>query len=793
MRFFAVRATLLCLCIFLFYLVSLSQENSLSPSGVSLPVYFGKSSPLKDLQIIKVEPDSADGKAGLIVNVNRLAGENTAFGNFGLDPALQNSFPAKERGGIIRNFEGVGNLQYKLPPDTEGDVGKNHYIQMINMSFAVFDKTGNMLYGPAPNLSLWQEAPAPWSSFSNGDPIVLYDEQADRWLLSELSFPYHPNGPYYFKIAISATADPLGSWFLYGYEYDYFCDYPKIAVWHDGYYLTTNNNEWVNSQWDFHAVGISVFERDSMLSGSPSARRIFYDFYPNQQPWSMLPADFDGSPPHDNTPARLAYLREGATDRIFIYKAVTDWQNIANSSVGYMNTLFPAPFDDQLPDGISQPDNAPYLDPMTNRLMYRLQYRLFDDYECMVTNHTVNRGDQVAAIRWYEFRNYGSGWEIHQQGTYSPDGVHRWMGSAAMDGYGNIAVGYSVSGDTVYPSIRYSGQTTGAPSGILDVAESMIIDGSGVQTNPYHRWGDYSAMSVDPVDQTTFWYTQQYYEITGDRSWQTRIASFHINDYLTLAVNAAEDTLCQGNSTQLSATVGGGSGNYSFLWRSSDGGFNSVEQNPVVSPQVSTLYICLAEDGVTSKSDSIAVVVNPEPLVEAGPDTIICSNQIFEITEANVNHYAGVFWKTSGDGTFDRPDILHPVYAPGAEDILAGNALLSLNALPLSGCDGKSDSLNLIIDPCTGTGSDHWSDQHIEIYPNPAGKVLNVRFAEKIPDEFTLRFYSLSGQLIETRMYDGYGKRRDFTVDLSGSDKGVYLLHIQAGDKAFSFRVLIFN
>ncbi|MCF8365789.1 MAG: hypothetical protein K9H16_08410, partial [Bacteroidales bacterium] len=627
-------STLLIICFDL-----LAQDNQIKPLHVSTPSYFAKSLPLKSLQVIKPELSNTPCEKGEIENHDRLIGENQNTLKPEWDPVLQTNDSRELRGGILQNFEGIANLQYKIPPDTEGDVGRNHYIQMINMSFAVFDKSGNLLYGPASNLSLWQNAPEIWASYSNGDPVVLYDELADRWVLSELSFPNHPNGPYYFKLAVSETGDPLGSWFLYGWEYEYFCDYPKLSVWHDGYYLTTNNNVWINSQWDFHAVGVSVFERDRLLEGSPDARLIFYDFYPNQQPWSMLPADFDGTPPPPDTPAYLAYLGEGATDRIFLYQAVTDWQNISNSSIGYLNTLLPESFNDELPAGIPQPENAPWLAPMSNRLMYRLQYRHFENFDCMLANHTVNRGDDVAGIRWYEFRDYGSSWEIYQQGTYAPDHLHRWMGSAAMDGYGNIAAGYSVSGISTYPSIRYAGQTSDALPGIFDVAENSIIEGSGVQTNPNHRWGDYSAMQIDPVDQTTFWYTQQYYETTGDRSWQTRIAAFHINDYLELNLSTENDTICLGDEIQLFATATGGSGNYSFSWHSNPPGFQSEEQNPLVSPTTNTHYFCQVVDGVNQKTDSTAVYVNPPPTIYAGSDTLICSNQMYLAADASAENF----------------------------------------------------------------------------------------------------------------------------------------------------------
>ncbi|MEZ5083385.1 MAG: hypothetical protein R2750_08050 [Bacteroidales bacterium] len=676
----------------------ISQERKYSPSKIEYPVYFHKTLPLREMKIIIPPTDTSSHVETIhhfdnnpwIVNYSNLK-------NLSIDLALQYTQGTEKSGTIIENFKGMDNIQYKIPPDTDGDVGTNHYIQMINMSFAIFNKKGTIVYGPASNLSIWQEAPAPWSNTSNGDPIVLFDEVAHRWMISELSFPNHPYGPYYMKIAISATEDPTDSWYLYGYEYEYFCDYPKLGIWHDGYYLTNNNNFWDGSQWDFHAVGVSVFERDSMLIGSPEARRIFFDFYPNTIPWSVLPTDFDGTPPSSITPAYLACYKEGTSDWIFIYKVVTNWQDIYSSSMFLMNSLLPSPFTGNIPNGITQPDNAPYLSSMSNRLMYRLQYRNFEDYECMVANHTVNRGDGIAGIRWYEFRNNGTGWEIYQQGTYSPDNNHRWMGSIAMDGYGNIALGYSVSSDQTYPSIRYTGRSHDAPLGVMNEAEKIIIDGSGVQTNPYHRWGDYSCMSVDPTDQTTFWYTQEYYETTGDRSWDTRIASFNINDFLTLDLSYSNETVCEGDSIQLFASPNGGSEIYSYLWSSNPPLPETTDQNPIFIPQVTTTFFCTVHDGVNSVLNKVLIQVIPSPEVYSGHDTTLIAGEPLVLFEATASDYEMLEWSTNGNGYFDDPYFLNPTYYSGIADI--GIIELMLNVQGYYPCGNFTSILNLEVLP----------------------------------------------------------------------------------------------
>jgi hypothetical protein len=770
--------------------ISLSQNDILFPAKSKTITLLGKTSDLRDLKILTPVPVAKDSVDGEIKNQHKFPPYPAPEKKFDFDPALQYKNGIEKRCGVIQNFEGTGNLQYKLPPDPVGAVGTNHYIQMVNMSFTVFDKSGNELYGPAPLLTLWQEIPEPWAQISSGDPIVLYDELADRWLISELALPNHPLGPYFLKVAISETPDPLGAWYLYNIEFEHFCDYPKVSVWPNGYYFTTNNLEWTGSQWSFHGVGITVLERDSVLIGSAGARKVYFNFHPNTQPWSMLSSDLDGPPPPEGTPAYLAYIRDGEVDRIFVYKATINWENINNSTLLWMDNLLPESFSGNLPGGITQPEGAPYLATQSNKLMFRLQYRYFDDYEVLVANHTVNRGDEIAAFRWYELRKYDNNWEIHQQGTYSPDPNNRWMGSVAMDGYGNIAAGYSVSGTQVYPSIRFAGRTADAPAGILNLEEQSIIEGSGVQLNPNHRWGDYSCMSVDPADQTTFYYTQQYYETSSDRGWQTRVAAFHINEFLTLTLQASNDTLCAGDMVQLFAYPEGGSGNYSFSWTSIPPGFSSMEQNPVATPQTGTTYFCTVNDGVNTKNASIIITVNPPPLVYAGADTTICDDENFYIEMASAENFALLLWETSGDGSFDENSILNPTYYPGISDIFLGNVVLTLSAFPLAGCNEAQDDLELTIDACTGLLPEP-EKLNLTIFPNPTKGYVYCYFTGNEKISATIFLYSLAFQTatkISTELSAG---KQNLLIDASLLRRGTYLLLVKTNRGNLTDKILV--
>lgn len=435
----------------------------------------------------------------------------------------------------VRNFEGIGNISGVYPPDTQGDVSINYYLQVVNMNFEIWDKSGTILFGPVPLGTIWQGIPAPWNTTNNGDPVVLYDQAADRWIISQFSLP---NGSQFAElIAVSQTADPTGSWYRYIFHFGTkMPDYPKLGVWPDAYYLSFN--QFVGgSGWG--GVGACALERSKMLTGDTTARIVYFDLGSSSDPGSMLPSDWDGTiTPIANEPDYFAYFNDWSslTDQyINIWAFHVDWTNITNSTFSEVYSLVTAPFNSvfcnaDLGACIPQPGTSVKLESLSDRLMYRLQYRNFETYQSMVTNHTVNvNGSGQAGIRWYELRNSGSGWTIYQQGTFAPDSINRWMGSIAQNSHGDMALGYTVSDSTaIYPTIRYTGRLAGDPLGEMTAGEGTIINGSGYQSGPIGRWGDYSMMSVDPADDSTFWYTQEYIQTTGYAPWQTRVASFNI-------------------------------------------------------------------------------------------------------------------------------------------------------------------------------------------------------------------------------------------------------------------------
>jgi subtilase family serine protease len=272
-----------------------------------------------------------------------------------------------------------------------------------------------------------------------------------------------------------------------------------------------------------------------MLAGLP-ATMVYLDLAPvDMHLGGMLPADLDGPAPPGGSPGYFVQVDDNtwgySGDRLQVWRFHVDWARPAQSTFTRAGAIPTEPFDSDLcgysRTCIPQPGTTAKVDAMADRLMYRLQYRNFGDHESLVVNHTVDvDGNDHAGIRWYELRDPGSAPFIYQQGTYAPDADHRWMASAAMDGAGDLAIGYSVSGPATAPSVRYAGRLANDPPGILTQAETTVVPGAGAQTSATGRWGDYSMLTVDPTDDCTFWYTQEYYTTTSDSAWHTRIGAF---------------------------------------------------------------------------------------------------------------------------------------------------------------------------------------------------------------------------------------------------------------------------
>ncbi|NJP30992.1 COG1361 S-layer family protein [Micromonospora thermarum] len=502
--------------------------------GVVAPVRAGKSKPVRDLPKAKAGAKAPAASTESAPAQPRVAGTadpiaQTADGPVNDDLRPTNTPFAGQTGGT--------------PPDTVGDVGPNHYVQMVNTTFQIWNKDGTSPAGGGPFAinSLWTSNTVNDNGCDTqnaGDPIVLYDQTVDRWMLAQFTSPR--TAPFDMCIAYSQTPDPTGAYFTYSFRLSASHDYEKFGVWPDGLYMST---------FEGGTLGAYAFDRAAMVSGSPATFQYFGSGAGALGPGvssagrvRMFPSDWDGvNPPAAGEPNHFLLSKDadngqgGAQDSIEVYDFHVDWTDPANSTFGLATTLNTQPFDinvgctDADGDGaardcIDQPGTTQRIDALPGRLLHRVQYRNFGTHQTMVAVQSAvdADGNDRVGTRWYELRNGGGGWAIHQQGTYAPGTADRWMGSIAMDGKGNIALGYSIAdaANNVFPSIAYTGRLANAPLGSMPEPEQTMFSGTTSQTNA-DRWGDYSSMNVDPVDDCTFWYTQQH---GGGR--QTRIGAF---------------------------------------------------------------------------------------------------------------------------------------------------------------------------------------------------------------------------------------------------------------------------
>ncbi|HUS09065.1 MAG TPA: hypothetical protein VMZ30_01275 [Pyrinomonadaceae bacterium] len=442
------------------------------------------------------------------------------------------------------NFEGIGEglPGYNVnvaPPDTTGDVGgptsnpqspTGQYVQWVNLSFAVFDKaSGVMIYGPAAGNTLWSGFGGPCQTTNNGDPIVQYDQIANVWVLTQFAVA---SAPYRQCVAVSQTSDATGAYNRYEFTYaNALNDYPKLGVWPDAYYITYNI---FNNGATYGGPKVCALDRARMIAGLSATQQCFQL---STAFGSLLPADVDGPTlPPAGAPN---YMISDGTNALSLWKFHVDWVTPANTTLTGPVNIPVAAFAHPCPTTqrgacVPQPSTNQKLESLADRLMYRFAYRNFGTHESLVVNQAVkvgtNKPTTRTGIRWYELRNPGgSPPTVFQQSTYAPDtGFWRWMGSAAMDKDGNLAVGYSISdSSSLRPTLRFAARAVGDPLNTLS-SEQNLFTGTGSQTQNLARWGDYSTLSVDPSDDCTMWYTNEYLAVNGTFNWHTRIASFKL-------------------------------------------------------------------------------------------------------------------------------------------------------------------------------------------------------------------------------------------------------------------------
>ena len=496
--------------------VSSSVQHGVSPAARDLPAQATafRGTPDRPLlsHALSAGPDVPDGALQTTAGAPLAATQGVGFGGMGLGAG---------------DLAGFCNC---APPDPNLAVGATQVVQIVNTGFAVFSKTGTLAAGfPKAINTLWSSlGNVPCANNDDGDPIAQYDQVAGRWIITQFSVTNGGTVGFWQCVAVSTTSDATGTYNLYTFNYGTtpFNDYPKLGVWSDGYYITYNI---FNNGQTFAGPKTCAWDRTAMDNGAASATQVCFQLGTSVN--SILPADLDGTiAPAAGTPNFQISLGSNALN---FFKFHADFVNTANSTYTGPTSIPVAAFTTACNGGtcITQPGTNNQLDSLADRLMYRLAYRKFaDGHESLLVNHSVRasgtKRTQVDGVRWYELRNPSAGTPtVFQQGTFSPDSTNRWMGSIAMDKLGNIRLGYSASSGSVAPSVRFTGRV---PTDALGTMEAEVVAKAGVgsQTGTLHRWGDYSAIQVDPTDDCTFWYTNEYLKASGSFNWSTWITSF---------------------------------------------------------------------------------------------------------------------------------------------------------------------------------------------------------------------------------------------------------------------------
>lgn len=446
------------------------------------------------------------------------------------DPALQRNQGNLNQPTILKNFDGLGVADDDevlgnrfAPPDPVIEVGDQYIVEMVNIVTAVYDKDGNVVFGPVPNNSFWEGFGGACENNNAGDGIVVYDQAEDRWIISQFANPGASSAAE--CVAISQTSDPTGSYYRYEFETPG-NDYPKLGVGTEAYYLS-----WRDFAGGGGAMSAGAVDKEALLQGDDAS---IIAFTPSESGnfGTRPPADIDGTLPPADTPHPFPAL--DGSDALSIWGFNPDFQDPGNSTFNELANIEVDEFNDplcaDLRDACVPQPNGPDLETLSETVMHRAHVRDLGDEMSMALTHTVDVGEGRAGMRWYELRDDGSGWSLRQQGTYAPeDGLNRWMGSIAVDPDGSLALGYSVSSNDQVPAVRFTGRPVDAPLGEMTFQETEIFAGE-VSQGSTNRWGDYTAMVTDAANPGTFWYVGEYASDDFNTfNWDTQIASFQFD------------------------------------------------------------------------------------------------------------------------------------------------------------------------------------------------------------------------------------------------------------------------
>lgn len=804
-----IYSIVLIMLMMLVWVSPLKAQVSREPT-ISRSVFFGKSIPLRETKVVL--PGIHEQKQKPFMNHFPCATEKMKAQAQPADkPMLQKAQGSIRSRGPILNFEGVGNLNGIRPADPNGEMGPDHYVQTVNSSFAVWDKEGILLFGPVDNQTIWESLPGPWDDLWWGDPVFKYDHMADRWLVSSLALGPLSTGPFYTMVAVSISHDPLGAYYCYAFEFEYFNDYQKIAIWPDGYYITYNIYDGPDPE-DFAYSLATVVDRNAMLTGNPEITMIQFEIPdPDTERFFPMAADLRGTiPPGNESCCVITLDNHNPNDpwelSLDVYEFHTHWENPENSTFEQVLQYGLGHFEPFAPYGPGAPQKGSdvTLITMPLYLMYPVTYRRFEDHASIVCCHTVWDGD-THYVKWYELRKDEAQWYMHQTGNYAPGDFHYFSPSLSINGNGDMALGYTISSEEIFPCLRMTGRRAEDPLGIMTFEELELFRGLNY-ANTYlewydqNMWGDYAAMMVDPVDDSTFWFTHMYTKATTSfGNWATRIFKINLSGAPALPyADAGNDTLTC--NTPFFITQGSAENYSSILWMTSGDG-NFVENHTVNATylrgagdlqnhQVTlTMHLTGYEPG-SNASDSMILYINKEPEVYTGPDDTIYNGNVIAL-QGQVNFAYEYYWTTRGDGTFTDSTQLDAIYTPGEQDSVNGGVTLDLTAFEVSPCTGSvSDSLfvNIFFAGMEDIGGRKYP---LILFPNPVRDIINLKAEIPVDEKVILQILDSQGKTIFTEKVFSENTLFEKQFDLSFIPPGIYFFRLQAGDDVATQKLVI--
>jgi hypothetical protein len=802
-----LRNTLIFTFIFTFLFTDSAVAQKDYTPIVKKSIFFGKSKAIRDATVvlpgIETEMKEVEANPYPIYDYDK----SQIIPEKLIPENVQTHFGNSHSKGPILNFEGVDNVNGVWPADPNGDVGSNHYVQSVNNSTAIWDKSGNLIYGPVDNKSFFDAFPGPWNNLFWSDPVFIYDEQDDRWVFTSMSLN-QSQSLFYEMIAVSVSPDPMGEYYCYAYQFEELNDYPKMSAWPNGYYITYNMFE--SATTFLHSI-VTAVDKESMLVGDSVATMIQFTIATpalNVNRWSPLTADFNGTLLPENTGCQIVlpeYKIAGFPWEVNInfFELQPDWVDPENStfdSLTQINVEGAFPF---FGADAPQPGNFHDVEAVNFYMMYPLTYRNFDDYEVMVGCQTMYNGEQHF-IRWYEFRKDTSDWYIYQSGNYMPDEASRYVPSISMNGQGDIAMVFTKSSLEIYPSICFTGRKSGDSLGLMTINELEIYRGLNYANNygsqGRNRWGDYASMMVDPVNDSTFWFTSMYPKtVASAGNWSTRIAALNLSESISAPYTyAGPDTTICGYSPFLTQGI---ASDYSFLkWETSgDGSFshkNELQTNylrgngDLENGQATLSLTANGYENGNMISDSMILYFNKFPEANAGPDDTICIMESYTC-KGEVYFSQEFYWTSSGSGTFNDSTLLDAIYIPAMADTALEEVILTLHAEPLYPCTSwDEDNLSLKIYSCLGI--DEFPEKfNLNVYPNPSSGLITVKAHHLKNQNSLIRIINFSGNTIFSGQISTTGNELEKQFDFSKLPGGIYYIHFINDDKSSTIEIVI--